>query len=170
MPAGSPRRSTNSRACGSIPAATIAPRTRRHARLGPRSSPRSPTCTAASPPCTGPGSLATGRARRRSKTRVARSATSSGRAYASGSSMTSSRSAKASRPCCRSGASSLGCPMIAGLSANHLAALELPFGLRRLYVARDNDAEGRRAETRLRERFRTSGRRCLRFAAGLCGL
>ena len=33
-------------------------------------------------------------------------------------------------------------PVIAGLSANHLAALELPFGLRRLYVARDNDARG----------------------------
>lgn len=44
-------------------------------------------------------------------------------------------------------------PMLAGLSANHLAALELPSGLRRLYVARDNDSEGRRAEARLRERF-----------------
>src|SRR4051812_1524172 len=44
-------------------------------------------------------------------------------------------------------------PMLAGLSANHLAALELPSGVRRLYVARDNDAEGRRAEARLRERF-----------------
>src|SRR5215471_14639130 len=30
-------------------------------------------------------------------------------------------------------------PMIAGLSANHLAALEWPPTLRRLYVARDND-------------------------------
>jgi Toprim domain len=48
-------------------------------------------------------------------------------------------------------------PMLAGLSANHLAALELPFGLRRLYVARDNDAEGRRAETRLRERIESQG-------------
>ena len=48
-------------------------------------------------------------------------------------------------------------PMLAGLSANHLAALELPFGLRRLYVARDNDAEGRRAETRLRERIQSQG-------------
>ena len=35
--------------------------------------------------------------------------------------------------------------MIAGLSANHLAALDLPPSLRRLYVARDNDAAGRRA-------------------------
>lgn len=44
-------------------------------------------------------------------------------------------------------------PLLAGLSANHLAALELPSGLKRLYVARDNDQEGRRAEARLRERF-----------------
>jgi hypothetical protein len=40
-------------------------------------------------------------------------------------------------------------PMIAGLSANHLAALDLPPLLRRLYVARDNDAEGLRAANRL---------------------
>jgi len=43
-------------------------------------------------------------------------------------------------------------PMAAGLSANHLAALELPSALRRLYVARDNDAAGRHAAERLRER------------------
>jgi hypothetical protein len=43
-------------------------------------------------------------------------------------------------------------PMIAGLSANHLAALELPPSLRRLYVARDNDAAGRHAAERLHER------------------
>lgn len=48
-------------------------------------------------------------------------------------------------------------PLLAGLSANHLAALELPSGLKRLYVARDNDAEGRRAETRLHERFEPQG-------------
>ena len=30
-------------------------------------------------------------------------------------------------------------PMIAALSANHLAALMLPAGLRRLYIVRDND-------------------------------
>jgi hypothetical protein len=45
-------------------------------------------------------------------------------------------------------------PVLAGLSANHLAALELPDGVRRLYVARDNDPEGRRAEARLRVRLR----------------
>jgi hypothetical protein len=43
-------------------------------------------------------------------------------------------------------------PMAAGLSANHLAALELPPALRRLYVARDNDAAGCHAAERLRER------------------
>jgi hypothetical protein len=43
-------------------------------------------------------------------------------------------------------------PMIAGLSANHLAALDLPPALRRLYVARDNDGAGRHAAERLRER------------------
>jgi hypothetical protein len=43
-------------------------------------------------------------------------------------------------------------PMAAGLSANHLAALELPPALRRLYVARDNDAAGAYAAERLRER------------------
>ena len=45
-------------------------------------------------------------------------------------------------------------PVLAGLSANHFAALELPESVRRLYVARDNDPEGRRAETRLRVRLR----------------
>ncbi len=45
-------------------------------------------------------------------------------------------------------------PVLAGLSANHLAALELPEGLRRVYVARDKDPEGRRADARLRVRQR----------------
>ncbi len=50
-------------------------------------------------------------------------------------------------------------PVIAGLSANHLAALDLPPALRRLYVARDNDAAGLRAataaaRTRHRRRYR----------------
>src|SRR5271169_5627185 len=43
-------------------------------------------------------------------------------------------------------------PVIAGLSANHLAALDLPPALRRLYVARDNDAAGINAANRLRDR------------------
>jgi hypothetical protein len=43
-------------------------------------------------------------------------------------------------------------PMIAALSANHLAALDLPPMLRRLYVARDNDEAGRLAASTLRDR------------------
>jgi hypothetical protein len=42
-------------------------------------------------------------------------------------------------------------PMVAALSAAHLAALILPAELRRLYVARDNDEAGRVALARLRE-------------------
>ena len=43
-------------------------------------------------------------------------------------------------------------PMAAGLSANHLPAFELPLALRRLYIARDNDAAGLNAAERLHER------------------
>ncbi len=43
-------------------------------------------------------------------------------------------------------------PMIAALSANHLAALDLPPSLRRLYVALDNDEAGRFATSTLRDR------------------
>jgi len=48
-------------------------------------------------------------------------------------------------------------PMAAALSANHLAALDLPAVLRRLYVARDNDAPGRVAARRLHERGAAAG-------------
>jgi hypothetical protein len=48
-------------------------------------------------------------------------------------------------------------PAVAGLSANHLAALLLPSGLRRLYVACDNDAEGLRAFERLKRRAEAAG-------------
>lgn len=48
-------------------------------------------------------------------------------------------------------------PMIAALSANHLAALLLPNGLRRLYVARDNDPAGRHAADALTERAHDIG-------------
>jgi Toprim domain len=48
-------------------------------------------------------------------------------------------------------------PVIAGLSANHLAALDLPPGLHRLYVARDNDAAGFHAAERLHDRGRSMG-------------
>ena len=48
-------------------------------------------------------------------------------------------------------------PMIAGLSANHLAAVLLPNGLRRLYIAQDNDPAGRHAAETLAKRARTTG-------------
>jgi len=43
-------------------------------------------------------------------------------------------------------------PMVAALSSNHLAALLLPAGLQRLYVAVDDDRAGRHAVERLRDR------------------
>ncbi len=48
-------------------------------------------------------------------------------------------------------------PMIAALSANHLAALLPPNGLRRLYIARDNDLAGRHAAETLAERAHAAG-------------
>ena len=48
-------------------------------------------------------------------------------------------------------------PMVAGLSANHLAALVLAPTLHRLYVAHDNDAAGRMALKQLAARGATIG-------------
>jgi hypothetical protein len=48
-------------------------------------------------------------------------------------------------------------PMVAALSAGHLAALQLPDTLIRLYVARDRDAAGRMALRRLQHRGREMG-------------
>jgi len=48
-------------------------------------------------------------------------------------------------------------PMVAALSATHLTALILPPALRRLYIARDNDATGCHAAMRLRDRARAAG-------------
>jgi len=45
-------------------------------------------------------------------------------------------------------------PMVAALSAAHLAALILPVTVRRLYVARDNDEAGRLSVETLRKRHR----------------
>ncbi len=50
-----------------------------------------------------------------------------------------------------------GLPVIAALSANHLAALEFPRALVRLYIARDRDAAGRHAAQRLGARGRAAG-------------
>jgi hypothetical protein len=48
-------------------------------------------------------------------------------------------------------------PMVAALSANHLAGLELAAGLARLYVAQDQDAAGSMASERLRARGHDAG-------------
>jgi hypothetical protein len=48
-------------------------------------------------------------------------------------------------------------PMIAGLSAAHLAAIVFPAALRRLYVAHDDDAAGRGALATLTERGLAAG-------------
>jgi hypothetical protein len=48
-------------------------------------------------------------------------------------------------------------PMVAALSANHLAAILFPTKLRRLYVARDRDPAGGTAMATLTERARTAG-------------
>jgi hypothetical protein len=50
-----------------------------------------------------------------------------------------------------------GMPMVAALSATHLAALVLPAGLQRLYVARDNDRAGQRAAQMLATRAGADG-------------
>lgn len=48
-------------------------------------------------------------------------------------------------------------PMIAALSANHLATILFPLNLRRLYVARDNDPAGDAAMATLTERAEAAG-------------
>ncbi|MCC8947814.1 toprim domain-containing protein [Bradyrhizobium sp. Arg62] len=48
-------------------------------------------------------------------------------------------------------------PMTAALSANHLSAMLLPSGLRRLYVARDADAAGEAAQAVLTRRAEDAG-------------
>jgi hypothetical protein len=57
-------------------------------------------------------------------------------------------------------------PMIAALSATHLAALALPPGLRRLYVARDDDRSGRRAAEMLVTRAEANGIEALTLFPG----
>ena len=58
-------------------------------------------------------------------------------------------------------------PMVAALSANHLAALLLPSTLRRIYIARDNDPAGRRAAETLTERAHEGGIEALTLVPGL---
>jgi hypothetical protein len=48
-------------------------------------------------------------------------------------------------------------PMAAALSANHLSAMLLPSGLRRLYIARDGDAAGDAVQATLTQRAIAAG-------------
>ena len=48
-------------------------------------------------------------------------------------------------------------PMVAALSANHLAALLFPPSLRRLYIARDGDPAGDAAMASLNNRAKSAG-------------
>ena len=52
-------------------------------------------------------------------------------------------------------------PMVATLSATHLAAFIPPSGLQRLYIARDNDRVGRRAAEMLGARAHAGGTEAL---------
>ncbi|OYV49440.1 MAG: DNA primase [Rhodospirillales bacterium 20-60-12] len=58
-------------------------------------------------------------------------------------------------------------PMVAALSANHLAALLFPPTLRRLYAARDNDAAGDVAFTALAQRAQAVGIEALPLSPAL---
>jgi hypothetical protein len=58
-------------------------------------------------------------------------------------------------------------PMVAGLSANHLAALLFPPTLRRLYVARDDDRAGGLAMATLTARARTAEIEALKLSPTL---
>ena len=58
-------------------------------------------------------------------------------------------------------------PMLAALSANHLTALLFPAMLRRLYVARDNDAAGDAAFGTLVERTQAAGIEALSLSPAL---
>lgn len=58
-------------------------------------------------------------------------------------------------------------PLVAGLSANHLAALELPATLRRLYLVRDDDPAGGGAVETLSARAQEAGIEALTLEAQL---
>ncbi|MGY2844245.1 hypothetical protein ACVIWU_005882 [Bradyrhizobium sp. USDA 4509] len=59
-------------------------------------------------------------------------------------------------------------PVIAALSANHLAAMMLPSGLRRLYIARDNDAAGDAVQAILTQRAEAVGIEAIPLSPRLC--
>ena len=58
-------------------------------------------------------------------------------------------------------------PLVAALSANHLAAILFPPTLRRLYIAHDNDPAGNAGAMTLTERAQTAGIEALRLSPTL---
>ena len=58
-------------------------------------------------------------------------------------------------------------PMVAALSANHLAAILFPAALRRLYVARDSDPAGDAAVSTLNDRAAAAGIEALTLSPAL---
>ena len=58
-------------------------------------------------------------------------------------------------------------PLAAALSATNLAGLLFPPGLRRLYIVRDNDPAGRRADAALTARAQAEGIEALTLAPAL---
>jgi hypothetical protein len=58
-------------------------------------------------------------------------------------------------------------PMVAALSANHLAAILFPVALRRLYVARDSDSAGDAAVSTLNDRAAAAGIEALTLSPAL---
>jgi hypothetical protein len=58
-------------------------------------------------------------------------------------------------------------PMVAALSANHLAAILFPAALRRLYIARDSDPAGDAALATLNDRAATAGIEALTLSPAL---
>jgi hypothetical protein len=58
-------------------------------------------------------------------------------------------------------------PMVAGLSANHLAAIRFPAALRRLYIARDSDPAGDAALATLNDRADAAGIEALTLSPAL---
>ena len=60
-----------------------------------------------------------------------------------------------------------GLPMIAALSANHLAAILFPAALRRLYIARDSDPAGDTAFSTLNDRAAAAGIEVLELSPAL---
>ena len=167
--AASPPGSTG-RPCASTPLSGTARAKRIRAKPGRRCWPRSPIPPAPSPASSAAGSTAPARQRRRSPIRAAPSAISSAMASASAAATDIVAAGEGVETMLALASVLPSLPLIAALSANHLAALAFAPSWRRLYVARDNDAAGRHAaapaaRTRAGRRYRNP-----RARAGARGL